>query len=52
MKETVYCTAIAKGGDIEWDFAWVQYLEEDLAQEKERLLRGLGCSQDLETLSK
>ncbi|KAK7067746.1 hypothetical protein SK128_013768 [Halocaridina rubra] len=46
MKKTVYCTAIAEGGDEEWDFAWYKYLESEAITEKYRLLEAMGCSRD------
>lgn len=38
------CSAIAAGGDAEWEFAWNQYLDTDLPGEKSSMLRALGCT--------
>ncbi|KAK3857882.1 hypothetical protein Pcinc_035893 [Petrolisthes cinctipes] len=44
LKSTVYCHAIAEGGEEEWSFAWHQYLESNVGTEKDNLLGALGCS--------
>ncbi|XP_063887279.1 aminopeptidase N-like [Scylla paramamosain] len=43
---TVYCTAIAHGGEAEWDFAWQQYFLSNDIHHKEQLLAALSCSRD------
>ncbi|KAK7075936.1 hypothetical protein SK128_026115, partial [Halocaridina rubra] len=50
MKKTVYCTAIAEGGEAEWDFAFSQYLQAARESEKDRLLEALGCSKNKDIL--
>ncbi|XP_045118111.1 aminopeptidase N-like [Portunus trituberculatus] len=43
---TVYCTAIAHGGEAEWDFAWQQYFLSNDTHHKEQLVAALSCSRD------
>lgn len=52
LKQTITCTAIAYGGDAEWDFAFQQYRDTNVAAESTKLLYGMSCSQDPETLTK
>ncbi|KAK7075491.1 hypothetical protein SK128_020460 [Halocaridina rubra] len=47
LKSTVYCTAIADGGEVEWDFAWNQYLSSNVASERVVLLNAMGCSKEI-----
>ena len=48
LKDTVYCTAIAEGGETEWNFLWNQYLTNtNLAAEQDRILDALGCSEEI-----
>uniref|UniRef100_A0A6A7FVN9 Aminopeptidase N n=1 Tax=Hirondellea gigas TaxID=1518452 RepID=A0A6A7FVN9_9CRUS len=52
LKSTVFCTAIAEGGEKEWNFGWQQYLDSNVATEKISLLRALGCTKQIWILSK
>ncbi|KZS09066.1 Aminopeptidase N [Daphnia magna] len=52
QKATITCTAIANGGDPEWDFAFQRYLDSNVAAESSKLLFGLSCSTDPLTLQK
>ncbi|XP_050688572.1 aminopeptidase N-like [Eriocheir sinensis] len=52
LKDVVYCTAIGKGGEMEWEFAWKQYLASNVASEKSKLLKALGCSKKIWMLSR
>ncbi|KAJ8982959.1 hypothetical protein NQ317_005276 [Molorchus minor] len=52
LREIIYCTAIADGGQEEWDFAWQRYLNTNVANEKEILLSALSCSKETWILSK
>ena len=42
LKSTAYCTAIAEGGQAEWDFLWQRYLNSDSADEQRTVLYALG----------
>merc|ERR1712212_421769 len=52
LQPTVYCNAIAEGGEAEWNFAWQQYLKSNVASEKSTLLSALGCSKEVWILSR
>ncbi|XP_037803061.1 LOW QUALITY PROTEIN: aminopeptidase N-like [Penaeus monodon] len=52
LKSTVYCTAIAGGGEAEWEAAWALYLEANVGAEKDRLLSALGCTEEVWLLSR
>ncbi|XP_027211488.2 aminopeptidase N [Penaeus vannamei] len=52
LKSTVYCRAIAEGGEAEWDFAWDQYLKSNVGTEKALLLSAMGCSKEIWILSR
>ncbi|KAA0203273.1 hypothetical protein HAZT_HAZT008388 [Hyalella azteca] len=47
LRSTVYCTAIAQGGEAEWNFAWAQYLATNVASEQNRLLYALSCTREV-----
>uniref|UniRef100_A0A3Q4GII6 Aminopeptidase n=1 Tax=Neolamprologus brichardi TaxID=32507 RepID=A0A3Q4GII6_NEOBR len=44
LRTTVYCSAIAEGGVVEWDFAWRMYKNATIASEAEKLLYALSCT--------
>ncbi|XP_034233896.1 aminopeptidase N-like isoform X2 [Thrips palmi] len=52
LKPVVYCTALRKGGQAEWDFAWQRYLRTNAASEKDLLLNALGCTRETWILSR
>ncbi|XP_068246618.1 uncharacterized protein [Palaemon carinicauda] len=52
VKSVVYCTAISEGGEKEWNFAWEQYLDSNVASEKSKLLGALGCSKEIWIISR
>ncbi|XP_021377931.1 uncharacterized protein LOC110466016 isoform X1 [Mizuhopecten yessoensis] len=52
VKQAVYCTGIAKGGALEWDFLYSQYKTSNNAAEKKRILYSLSCSKEPWILSK
>ncbi|XP_069952146.1 aminopeptidase N [Cherax quadricarinatus] len=52
LKRTVYCTAIAAGGEEEWNFGWNQYLASNVGSEKSTLLYALGCTKEIWILSR
>ncbi|KAM9066303.1 aminopeptidase N [Sarcophilus harrisii] len=45
LRSTIYCNAIARGGDEEWDFAWKQFQNATLVTEADKLRSALACSQ-------
>uniref|UniRef100_A0A3B4XXH8 Alanyl aminopeptidase, membrane n=1 Tax=Seriola lalandi dorsalis TaxID=1841481 RepID=A0A3B4XXH8_SERLL len=44
LKSTVYCSAIAAGGEEEWDFAWSMYKNATIASEADKLMYALSCT--------
>ncbi|XP_015259615.1 PREDICTED: aminopeptidase N-like isoform X2 [Cyprinodon variegatus] len=46
LKSTVYCNAIAAGGEKEWDFAWKMYMNATIATEAEKLMYALSCTKE------
>jgi len=52
LKSTVYCTAIAAGGEQEWNFLWEKYLDSNVGTEKATILSSLGCSKEVWILSR
>ena len=47
MKKSVYCTAVANGGEEEWDFAWDRYQKSNVATEKSNMLSSMGCTKEV-----
>lgn len=52
LKDMVYCTAIANGGEEEWNFAWEKFLASNVAAEKRKLIYALGCTKKIWMLSR
>ncbi|XP_055517309.1 aminopeptidase Ey-like isoform X2 [Leucoraja erinacea] len=44
LKSTVYCNAIALGGEEQWDFAWKMFKEATIATESDTLRYALACT--------
>ncbi|KAJ8417420.1 hypothetical protein AAFF_G00286470 [Aldrovandia affinis] len=44
LRTTVYCSAIAAGGAVEWDFGWKMFLNASIASEAEKLRSALACT--------
>ncbi|KAG1678936.1 Aminopeptidase N [Nymphon striatum] len=45
LRGVVYCSAMANGGDAEFDFAWKQYHLTQVASERDKLMSAMTCSQ-------
>ncbi|KAM3625485.1 uncharacterized protein V6R79_012732 [Siganus canaliculatus] len=52
LRATVYCDAIANGGQDEWDFAWEIFTKTETASEAEKLMYGLSCANDISLLER
>lgn len=52
QKRVITCTAIANGGQAEWDFAYNAYKTSEVNGEKSDLLSAMGCSKDSAILLK
>lgn len=47
MRRIVYCTAISRGDENEWNFLWQQYQKSNVATEKVLILSTLGCTRQI-----
>uniref|UniRef100_A0A8C6W192 Aminopeptidase n=1 Tax=Nannospalax galili TaxID=1026970 RepID=A0A8C6W192_NANGA len=52
LRSTVYCNAIAQGGEDEWEFAWEQFRNATLVNEADKLLSALACSNQVWILNR
>ncbi|XP_051896154.1 aminopeptidase Ey-like [Pristis pectinata] len=46
LKTTVYCNAIASGGEKQWDFAWKMFQNATIATEADKLGVALACTKE------
>ncbi|XP_019216757.1 aminopeptidase Ey [Oreochromis niloticus] len=46
LRSAVYCNAIAAGGEKEWDFAWSQFKNANIAIESDKLRYALSCTKE------
>ncbi|KAG9489175.1 hypothetical protein GDO78_005267 [Eleutherodactylus coqui] len=46
LRSTIYCNAIAQGGEDEWNFLWEQFNTTTNAQEADKLRAALACSKE------
>ncbi|KAE8618156.1 hypothetical protein XENTR_v10009290 [Xenopus tropicalis] len=46
LRTNVYCTAVAQGGEQEWNFVWDRFQLTDIAQEQDKLRAALACSKE------
>ncbi|KAK2867018.1 hypothetical protein QQF64_022678 [Cirrhinus molitorella] len=44
LRSAVYCSAIAAGGEKEWDFAWQEFEKATVAAEKDKLRAAMACA--------
>ncbi|XP_013878435.1 aminopeptidase N [Austrofundulus limnaeus] len=52
LRSAVYCSAVAAGGEAQWDFGWSQFKEASVASEASKLLSALACSNHTELLKR
>lgn len=52
LRSTVYCNAIAQGGEDEWNFAWEQFQKATLVNEADKLRAALACSKQVWILNR
>ncbi|KPP72867.1 hypothetical protein Z043_108090 [Scleropages formosus] len=52
LKRRIYCTAIAAGGEKEWDFAWEMFQNTKSMTEKKDLLSALACTKQTSLLKR
>ncbi|KAL0968053.1 hypothetical protein UPYG_G00261690 [Umbra pygmaea] len=46
LRTVVYCSAIAAGGVLEWDFGWNMLKNATIASEADKLMSSLACTKD------
>ncbi|XP_067874450.1 aminopeptidase N-like [Heterodontus francisci] len=46
LKTSIYCSAIASGGEKEWNFAWGMFQNATIATEAEKLRSALACTRE------
>ena len=47
LRSVVYCTAISKGDEREWDFLWERLKKTNNANEKTTILISLACTKHI-----
>ncbi|RVE72148.1 hypothetical protein OJAV_G00059050 [Oryzias javanicus] len=51
LRSAVYCSAMAAGGEREWQFAWSQFKAASVASEASKLMSALACTNNVELLN-
>ncbi|XP_029430470.1 aminopeptidase Ey-like [Rhinatrema bivittatum] len=46
LRSSIYCSAIATGGEEEWDFAWEMFRKATVAAEADKLRMALACNSE------
>lgn len=52
LRSVVYCSAIAAGGELEWNFGWSQFKNAAVASEASKLMSALACTTKPELLQR
>uniref|UniRef100_A0A3P9Q7A9 Aminopeptidase n=1 Tax=Poecilia reticulata TaxID=8081 RepID=A0A3P9Q7A9_POERE len=52
LRSAVYCSAVAAGGEAEWNFTWSQFQDATVASEAHKLMLALACSNDMQLLER
>ncbi|XP_059190936.1 aminopeptidase N-like [Centropristis striata] len=52
LRSTVYCSAMAAGGEAEWEFGWSQFKKATLASEASKLMSALACTTNTDLLER
>uniref|UniRef100_A0A8C6VXF7 Aminopeptidase n=1 Tax=Nothobranchius furzeri TaxID=105023 RepID=A0A8C6VXF7_NOTFU len=52
LRSAVYCSALAAGGEAEWNFGWLQFKKASAASEATDLMSALACSNRAELLGR
>uniref|UniRef100_A0A3B4ZW54 Aminopeptidase n=1 Tax=Stegastes partitus TaxID=144197 RepID=A0A3B4ZW54_9TELE len=52
LRSAVYCSAVAAGGEAEWQFGWSQFKQASLASEASKLMSALACTTDTQLLQR
>uniref|UniRef100_UPI0037E90B65 aminopeptidase Ey-like n=1 Tax=Semicossyphus pulcher TaxID=241346 RepID=UPI0037E90B65 len=52
LRSVVYCSAMAAGDEAEWEFAWSQYKNANIASEASKLMAALACTNNTQLLER
>lgn len=52
LRSVVYCSAIAAGDEAEWEFGWSQFKIASVANEANKLMFALACTNNTELLNR
>ncbi|XP_045668966.1 aminopeptidase N [Ursus americanus] len=52
LRSTIYCNAVAQGGEEEWNFVWEQFRNATLVNEADKLRAALACSNQVWILNR
>ncbi|XP_047453445.1 aminopeptidase Ey-like [Mugil cephalus] len=52
LRSAVYCSAMAAGGEAEWDFGWRQFKNSPVASEAQKLMSALACTTNTQLLQR
>ncbi|XP_063336384.1 aminopeptidase N-like [Pelmatolapia mariae] len=52
LRSVVYCSAIAAGDEAEWEFGWSQFKIASVANEANKLMFALACTNNIELLNR
>ncbi|XP_076590003.1 aminopeptidase N-like [Chaetodon auriga] len=52
LRSAVYCSAIAAGDEMEWEFGWSQFKSATVASEASRLMSALACTNNTQLLQR
>uniref|UniRef100_A0A3B5MB80 Aminopeptidase n=1 Tax=Xiphophorus couchianus TaxID=32473 RepID=A0A3B5MB80_9TELE len=52
LRSAVYCSAVAAGGEAEWNFTWSQLQDATVASEANKLMLALACSNNTQLLER
>ncbi|XP_017783439.1 PREDICTED: aminopeptidase N-like isoform X1 [Nicrophorus vespilloides] len=47
LRSVIFCNAIRRGAETEWEFLWQQYLKSNVATEKNSIMSALGCTREI-----
>ncbi|KAM4733614.1 aminopeptidase N-like [Anableps anableps] len=52
LRSATYCSAVAAGGEAEWNFTWSQFKMATVASEASKLMSALACSTSMQLLDR
>ncbi|KAM3870028.1 alanyl (membrane) aminopeptidase-like b [Diretmus argenteus] len=52
LRSTIFCQAVAAGGEREWEFAWKKFQSSTIASERDQLRQALSCTKKIWLLNR